>query len=487
MNPIGKQSRSKTGFADLYLERYGSGSVEGLPGPDPDLFLIVTIPAFKEPDLATSVLSLLACEQPGVQWEILVNINYPENSRPDVIELSRQSMADVKQVSDNLTRTDVRIHCLWSPDLPARHAGVGLARKIVMDLAVRRFNSIGRPDGVILSFDADSTCETSYLRSVARYYLRNPSVRTANIYFEHPLTGGFDPHIFHSIAQYELYLRYMRLAIEGTGHPHSIHTVGSSFSLKCKTYIRVNGMGRDKAGEDFYFLHKCIQLKGFWEINETAVYPSVRESDRVSFGTGASIRQLLSEASLKVYNFDSFKPLQKVFSQVGEYWSTSPRRQPASPFPPAPPPRGQALRKEWVSSRQIPGSDNRQQTADTSASPSDRTLSEVEGQLELQWEAISPGLAEFMKSRNAAKRIGEMRRDSAREETFRAKFFAWFNGFMVLQYLNAMHKQHYSKMPVLHEASRLASILGIPAAVSAEDLLLNYRNFERGRGNRKII
>lgn len=436
MNPIVKQSRSKIGFADLYLKRYGFGSVEGLPEPDPDLFLIVAIPAFKEPDLAGSLLSLLACDSPGVKWEILININFPENSDSDIIEISRQSLADAQQLGKSLARSDVRIICLWNPDMPARHAGVGLARKIVMDQAVYRFNSIGRPDGVILSFDADSLCEKGYLKSIARFYLRNPGVRTANIYFEHPLSGSFDPRIYHSIAQYELYLRYMRLAIEETGHPHNIHTVGSSFSLRCKTYIRVNGMGRDKAGEDFYFLHKCIQLKGFWEINETTVWPSVRESDRVTFGTGASIhRQLQNEATLEVYNLDSFKPLKELFDRVGNFW-------------------------QLITDNRLP---------------------------EEEWEAISMGLAEFMRSQNAAKRIQEMYSDSAGEQTFRDKFFAWFNGFMVLQYLNETHKKFYVKAPVMQEASRLALILGIRKAESAEELLVHYRDFEKGRGNRRII
>lgn len=436
MNFIGKQLRSKIGFADLYLERYGSGSVEGLPEPDPDLFLIVTLPAFKEPDLPDSLNALLSCHPPGVKWEILVNINYPENSPDEVVAICRKSMSDVQQLSRDLMRDDVRIHCLWNPDMPARHAGVGLARKMVMDQAVQRFNLIGRPEGVILSFDADSSCDKDYLQTVARFYIQNPRVRTANIYFEHPLTGGFHPRIYHSIAQYELYLRYMRLAIENTGHPHSIHTVGSSFSLRGKTYIRVNGMGRNKAGEDFYFLHKCILLGNFWEINETMVWPSARESDRVIFGTGASVhRQMQNEAMLQVYNLDSLNPIRKLFGRVGHYWqSTTTIRQ-----------------------------------------------------LEEDWEAISIELAEFMRSRNAAKRIMEMHQGSAGEDTFTAKFFAWFNGFMILQYLNEEHKSHYLKMPVTEEASRLAVIMGIGKAETAEELLLNFRDFEKGRGNRRVI
>jgi hypothetical protein len=202
-------------------------------------------------------------------------------------------------------------------------------------------------------------------------------------------------------------------------------------------------MGRDKAGEDFYFLHKCIQLKNFWEINETTVWPSVRESDRVIFGTGASIhRQLQNEATLDVYNLDSFKPLKELFDRVSHFW------QPAT-------------------CNLQPATDN--------------------WHPETEWETISVGLAEFMRRQNAAKRIQEMHSDSAGEQTFRDKFFAWFNGFMVLQYLNEMHKKFYDKAPVMQEASRLAVMLGINKAESAEELLIHYRDFEKGRGNRRII
>jgi hypothetical protein len=193
MKRIGKQSPSRVGFADLYLERYGSGPLEILPKPDPDLFLIVTIPAFKEPDLSSSLLSLISCDPPGVKWEILININYPENSDETVVVISQQSLTACQQLSKSLNRDDLQIHCLWNPDMPRRHAGVGLARKKAMDQAIYRFNTIGQPNGVIVSFDADSRCDKGYLRSIANFYLQNPGVRTANIYYEHPQHGDMPP------------------------------------------------------------------------------------------------------------------------------------------------------------------------------------------------------------------------------------------------------------------------------------------------------
>ena len=53
-------------------------------------------------------------------------------------------------------------HIFWVGMPPVSKWGVGLARKTGMDEAVRRFNSINRPDGVILNIDADCTVDSNY-------------------------------------------------------------------------------------------------------------------------------------------------------------------------------------------------------------------------------------------------------------------------------------------------------------------------------------
>jgi hypothetical protein len=58
---------------------------------------------------------------------------------------------------------------------------------------------------------------------------------------------------------------------------------------------------------------------------------------------------------------------------------------------------------------------------------------------------------------------------------------------MILRYLNEVHKDYYKKEPVLDEARKLAGILGIGAAASETEMLIRYRNFEKARGNRKVI
>lgn len=435
MNPTGNHRVNRAGFAGLYLERYASGPGWELPPPDPDLFLSVVIPAYKEPDIETSLKALLSCSPPGVTWEILVVINYPEHASRSVIELSRQTKDQMDLVSRDLARSDVSIYALWLPDMPEKHAGVGLARKAGLDEAIRRFNAIGRPEGILVSFDADATCASGYLTDVVAFYQAHPKALTANVYFEHPMEGALDPACYRSIGEYELYLRYIRLAIERTGHPHAIHTVGSSFTLRALTYVRANGMGRYQAGEDFYFLHKCVQLGQFYEINTTAVYPSSRESDRVAFGTGATIRkQARCEEPLLVYSLSAFDWLSGFIAELETVY------------------------------RNI-----RNGSADG-----------------ILPNAITQEISGFINRVGLDTRIRELIGATASYPTFRNRFFAWFNGFLVLRYLNELHAEVFTRSPVFGEASLLARQTGIQPASDVRALLLNYRNFEKQRGIRRV-
>jgi len=426
---LGSNSR----FADLYLERYASGSGAELPQPDPDLFLSVVIPSYKEPDLISSVRSLLDCDPPGVKWEIIVVVNYPEGSPAGMVALSRKNVEDLGSLSILNIRKDVTIHSIWCPDLPAKHAGVGLARKIGMDEAVRRFNLIGNNSGVISGFDADSQCGPEFLKEMVSFYRSNPKAKAANHYFEHPLTGNLSSRIYGAIAAYELYLRYLRFAIENTGHPHAIHTVGSSFSVRAETYVRVNGMGTHAAGEDFYFLHKCILLGRFYEINTVTVFPSPRESDRVIFGTGAAIKkQVLNSDELEVYDIESFKPLKALFGNLAEIYQN------------------------------LPGNPG--------------FLSAL---------GLPKPMTDFLGEIHAAENIIRLIRGTGNFNTFYKSFFGWFNGFMILRYLNFYHLE-ISRTGVLESSARLAESLGWNQAKDIFSMLEIYRNAEKYRGIRRV-
>ncbi len=201
-------------------------------------------------------------------------------------------------------------HFILAGDLPERYAGPGLARKTGMDEAVRRFAAAGTPDGIILSFDADTLCDPDYFTAISDHFHRHPDDNGCSIYFEHPLSGSdFNSEVYRAVTYYELHMRYYLRGLRNAGHPNVYHTVGSAFAVTAEAYCRHGGMNRRKAGEDFYFLQKFFDAGRFSECNTTRVIPSPRPSGRVIFGTGAAVSEFLSsKAEPLTYNpaaFDS--------------------------------------------------------------------------------------------------------------------------------------------------------------------------------------
>lgn len=304
-------------FADTYLKRYASVRVSDPEKPDPDLFLSIVIPVYNEPDLTGSLESLLSADPPGCPWEIIIVINEPRGC-PDTHH--HQNIATIQQINDlrtGLVRDDLKIHVIKPDPYATKKAGPGMARKMGMDESIRRFNQLKRPDGVIVSFDADTACSAGYLTELAGFYKMHPEAGGCTVYFEHPVDpGSFQDAVHHrAIVQYELYLRYFRFCLDWINFPYSCYSLGSAFSVRADRYVNAGGMGTQQAGEDFYFLQKCLPLGNFWELNKTAVYPSSRMSDRVVFGTGPVISSFVEERKeeLTVYPFELFKGIRPFF------------------------------------------------------------------------------------------------------------------------------------------------------------------------------
>jgi len=249
------------------------------------LKMIVVIPAFNEPDIIQTLESLLNNDKPEQAVEVLVVVNYAENSLPLIKAEAREIVKILNQWMEKNQSAQLQFYCMLTADLPKKHAGVGLARKIGMDEAVQRFEQLCT-DGIIVNLDADCTVSKNYLNEILHFYANNPTVKAANIHYEHPIE---DNPKHKAIILYELYLRYYVEALRYCKYPFAYHTVGSSFSVKSSIYQLQGGMNRRKAGEDFYFLHKIIPVSNFGEIGTAVVYPSARESERVPFGTGRSI------------------------------------------------------------------------------------------------------------------------------------------------------------------------------------------------------
>jgi hypothetical protein len=85
-------------------------------------------------------------------------------------------------------------------------------------------------------------------------------------------------------------------------------------ACEAEAYIRMGGMNTREAAEDFYFLQQLAKTAGVAKISGTVVYPSPRISNRVPFGTGASVARLMAnhaQGAVLFYRRECFQLLKE--------------------------------------------------------------------------------------------------------------------------------------------------------------------------------
>ncbi len=177
-------------------------------------------------------------------------------------------------------------------ELPVKDSGVGFARKIGMDLALTLFDYSSPGKNIIVCLDADCTIENNYITEINKAF-NERKISSAVINFEHDIDSSSET--VEAIICYEIFLRYYVLGLRFAGSPYAIHTIGSTITCDHKSYIKIGGMNKRKAAEDFYFLEKLVKNVNVDKITSTSVYPSSRGSWRVPFGTGQRVNRFLSK------------------------------------------------------------------------------------------------------------------------------------------------------------------------------------------------
>jgi len=292
--------------------------------PDPGTGIIVVIPCFNEPDILLTLESLQRCEPLAKGVEVIILINYPEDASA---EIRRAAQKIFKAITDWNRKQDFRgIRYLPSGPvkLPLKWAGADLARKKGMDEAILRFSHLNKPDGLLVSLDADTTVRENYLIEIENHFIHYPEQVGATLAFEHPLEG-LEPKHREGIRLYETYLAYYKEALTFAGYPNALFTIGSAFVVTADAYVKRGGMNRRKAGEDFYFLQNLVQQGQVGEIHTTRVFPSARLSDRVPFGTGPILKKWIEgkEDLTQTYSFQAFADLRSFFCRKEEWFNIS--------------------------------------------------------------------------------------------------------------------------------------------------------------------
>lgn len=417
-----------------YIQRQAIREALISESPSSGLGMVVVIPCFNEPDLTGSLESLLACERPQCDVEVIVIVNSSANAQQDELDANLASMLDFEGWNARESNNGIRFFLIHENNLDPKHAGVGLARKIGMDEAVRRLDLV-KTDGIIVCYDADCRCESNYLVEIEKHFRVNPKTVAASIQFEHPLVGSdYLSEIYQAITQYELHLRCYRLGLVYAGHPHSYHTVGSSMALRSSAYQKVGGMNRRQAGEDFYFLQKIIASAGITEINSTTVIPSPRGSNRVPFGTGKAVKQSTENNEfILTYAPEIYDQTLKLTSIVELLYTDG--------------------------------------------------LVAVEDHLDKL-------LLEFLVDANWELAVEEVRSNTTNLDGFTKRFYRWFNAFKALKFVHFARDNKFANVSVTDAAVEILRRFGVEAKGTSEiELLLQFRELERTQIllNQKIV
>ncbi|WP_066759268.1 glycosyltransferase [Crocinitomix algicola] len=367
---------------NFYLDKYGFQPPSINTPPRTDLGLIVVIPCFNEKNVLKTLESLFAADRPKEAVEIILVVNSGVHHDEGIKTNNQSTVKLANTFFKKVNEDSIKGFTIHEENLPKKHAGVGLARKIGMDEAVARFDQINK-DGIIACFDADAICEKNYLTELIEHFKIHPKSPGCAIHFEHPLSGQeFSAGIYSGITNYELHLRYYKLALEFANLPYAFHTVGSSMAVRSLAYQKQGGMNKRKAGEDFYFIHKIIALGGFTELKTTKIIPSPRVSDRVPFGTGRAVGEWISgeQDLFLTYNFDTFSILKFFIEQVPRLYSED------------------FDQIKWK------------------MDPFDLTI-----------------LSKFLEEQNFQNSLSEIRKNSSSELAFVKRFFTWMDAFKVLK------------------------------------------------------
>lgn len=372
----------------LYLSRYAYPTSYFDVKRDKETKIVIVIPCFKENSICATLDSLATCPVPeDCHVEVLVMINHSEDASAEIKSINEKSYHEVKSWISRQPKSQVHFQVQLA-DLPAKKAGVGLARKIAMDDALRIFHNIQHLGGIIVNLDADCTVAPNYLTALYAFHQNFPHNHGASIHFEHRLPAPNHP-LYRGIIQYELFLRYYVRGLCFAAYPHAYHTIGSSMAVRADIYEKSGGMNTRKAGEDFYFIHKIIPYGKYTNLTTTTVYPSYRSSDRVPFGTGAALTKYLAGTQNlgESYHPQIFEKLKLFLAEMEKAIAES---------------RPLSIEDKLI----------------------DAFLDEVS--FSKKWEKLS--------------------QNSANKETLHQKFYHWFDGFQVLKFVHFATDNFYPKV-----------------------------------------
>jgi hypothetical protein len=214
-------------------------------------------------------------------------------------------------------------------------------------------------------------------------------------------------------------------ALKYANFPYAYHTVGSCITVSSSAYQKQGGMNLRKAGEDFYFLQRIFPLGNIRHISSTKIIPSARPSDRVPFGTGKTVGDLLKGKNKEYHTYNP-----KIFIDFKVF--------------------NEAVSDIWRS---------------------DVVESFLDG--------LPASICSYLESIDFITQVLKIKKNCRNSQAFQQAFYNWFNGFKALKYVHYSRDHFYPNVEVLVAAQWILTKQTGQVAMNKIEALSLLRTLDR--------
>ena len=299
----------------LYLARYAAPDTAGAPSLARNYRLVLSIPAFDEPE------NFLERTLPADVGDLLVVLvaNVPDRVDPrDPAAVRTRGLRRLAGRYDAARNIDVVVIDRTELPIPARF-GVGLARRIGADVALRYIEEDHIAVPILFCTDADAALPSGYFEAAAASAATAAgiplSAGRAMAAWVYPFTHTSpDPALQQAALGYELSLRYYVNRLAYAGSPYAFHTLGSCLAIDATAYAMVRGFPKRNAAEDFYVLNKLAKVGRIRRLQGPVIELEGRASNRVPFGTGPALAAAPADVASRMdYAPETFEALRTLY------------------------------------------------------------------------------------------------------------------------------------------------------------------------------
>ena len=194
----------------------------------------IVIPSYSEFEFLPDTLESINQNKPELlnQTLVLVVVNNANNSPQSIKDNNQLTIRKINR--NNYQFPHAVIDAASSGlELPLKHAGVGLARKIGMDLVLPHLLS---SKSLIFCTDADTKVSPDYLSKIKQYF-KADDASAAVIGFRHLESSDIANNDY--IEQYEKFLKTTAEKMQRAGSPYGYVSMGSTIVCTEEAYCAV--------------------------------------------------------------------------------------------------------------------------------------------------------------------------------------------------------------------------------------------------------